>query len=173
MELNFINKLDNAIFARFNPNHEPVSGKLIVNAFIGGAIVSLIVFIMQMTSVSNDTLNAVAGVLLLALFAYIGKLCLPTVKAFDGWGAKIGYSVYMAVLTFGAFYLAMMLVVVALLLLFLYVVGKIFFGGGSKKSKKWKVTHADGTEEEAEETGKGICGETYIRTKDGDEYQVQ
>ena len=170
MEIKLINKLDNWIFARFNPNHEPVSGRLIVNAFIGGAIISLIVFVLQMTSMSNDTLNIVAGVL--ALFAYIGKLCLPTVKSFDGWGGKIGYSVYMAVLTFGAFYLAMILVMVALLLLFLYVIVKIFFGGGSNKSKKWKVTHADGTEEEAEEIGKGICGETYIRTKNGDEYQV-
>lgn len=29
MELKFINKLDSAIFTRFNPSHEPVSGKLI------------------------------------------------------------------------------------------------------------------------------------------------
>lgn len=173
MELKFMNKLDNAIFARFNPSHEPVSGKLIINAFAGGAVVSLIVFVLQMTSMSNDTLNVVAGILLLCLFAYMAKKCWPTIKAFSGWGGRIGYSVYMAVLTFVAFYIAMMLVMVALLLLFLYVIVKVFFSGGNGKKKKYKVTYADGREEEAEVTGTGICGEEYIRTEDGREHQVQ
>lgn len=171
MELKFINKLDSAIFTRFNPSHEPVSGKLIINAFAGGAIVSLIVFVLQMTSMSNDMLNVVAGILLLCLFAYIAKKCWPTIKAFNGWGGRIGYSVYMAVLTFAAFYIAMMLVMVALLLLFLYVIVKVFFSSGN--AKKYKVTYSDGREEEAEEIGTGICGEKYIRTKDGREHQVQ
>lgn len=172
MELKFMNKLDDAIFTRFNPSHEPVSGKLIINAFVGGAIVSLIVFALQMTSMSHDTLNVVTGILLLCLFAYMAKKCLPTIKAFSGWGGRIGYSVYMTVLTFVAFYIAMMLVMVALVLLFLYVIVKVFFSSGKGKSK-WKVTYDDGREEEAEETGTGICGEKYIRTKDGKEHQVQ
>lgn len=167
-----MNKLERAIFARFNPSHEPVSGKLIINAFAGGAVVSLIVFVLQMTSMSDDALNVVAGILLLCLFAYMAKKCWPTIKAFSGWGGRIGYSVYMAVLTFVAFYIAMMLVMVALLLLFLYVIVKVFFSSGNGK-RKYKVTYADGTEEEAEETGTGICGEKYIRTKDGREHQVQ
>lgn len=170
MELKFMNKLDGFIFNRFNPSHEPVSGKLIINAFVGGAIVSLIVFVLQMTSMSDEVLEVVVGVLLLSLFAYMGKKSWPTIKAFSGWGSRIGYSVYMAVLTFAAFYLSMMLVMVALLLLFLYVIVKVFFSSGS--GKKYIIRHADGTEEEAEECGTGICGEKYVETKDGREYRV-
>lgn len=171
MELKFLNKFENAMFARLNPLHEPKSGKLVIHALVGGAIVSLIVFVLQMTSMSHDTIDVVAGVLLFCLFAYMAKKSFDTIKAFPGWGGRIGYSVYMAVITFVAFYLAMVLVMVALLGLFLYVIVKVFFSSGNK-GKKWKVTYADGHEEEAEESGTGICGEKYIRTKDGREYQV-
>ena len=170
MELKFLNKLDNAMFARLNPVHTPVSGNLIINAFIGGAIVSLIVFVLQMTSIDNKTINVVARLLLLALFGYIGKKSYPTIKAFPGWGGRIGYAVYMAVLTFIAFYLAMMLVMIALLLIFLYVIFKVFFSNGG--NKKGKVIYDDGSEEEAEIVGKDILGNNIIRTKDGTEHIV-
>ncbi len=170
MELKVLNKLENALFSRSNPSHVPTSGRLVFHALIGGAIISLIVFVLQMTSIGNGTVEIIAGILLAGLFGYMGYKCLSAIKEFPGWGGRIGYVVYMAVLTFLSFYLAMMLVMVALLGIFLYVIVKVFFGG-SKKGK-WKVRYSDGTEEEAEEVGIGICGEKYVSTKDGVEHIV-
>lgn len=43
MELKFINKLESALFKRFNPNLLPASGRLSVNTFIGATMVGFAV----------------------------------------------------------------------------------------------------------------------------------
>lgn len=63
MELKVLNKLENALFSRSNPSHVPTSGSLVFHALIGGAIISLIVFVLQMTSIGNDTVEIIAGIL--------------------------------------------------------------------------------------------------------------
>ncbi len=167
MELNFLNKLENKLFSDYTPNYQPVSGKLSVHALIGGFAISLSVFIMQMTSLNNKAIEAISLVLLLLLFAYIGKKCWPTIMNFPSTGCKIGFSAYMFFITLIAFYLAMWALIIALLLLIVYVGAKFIYGNNDPKKPRWKVRYEDGREVDAVETGRGICGERIIEDEDG------
>lgn len=169
MELKFLNKLESAIFKHINPEHQAVTGNIFVNTLIGGAIVSLIVFVMQMCTTNDTAINIVAGIGLLALFGWAVMYSLNTLMAFSGWGWRILYGAYVLFLSSIAFMIAMWLIMIALLGLFLYGIIKIFFSSNSKKPKA-RIVYGDGTEVEAKETGRGICGETYYEGENGDTF---
>lgn len=167
MELKFLNRLDTAIFKHLNPTHQAVTGTTAVHAFIVGAIISLIVFVMQMCT-NNDTLiEVVAGIGLLALAGWVINYSLLTLKAFPGWGGRIAYGAYVLFLAYLAFMVAMWAIMIALVGLFMYGIFKIFFSNGSKKSKA-RFVYEDGTEVEAKEVGRGICGERDFEGENGE-----
>jgi hypothetical protein len=103
----------------------------------------------------NDNVIEIIGIIgLVAILAYAIYACLTPIKAFDGWGGRIGYSAFILVLSLVSFYLAMWTVVLALTGLVLYIIVKVFFA----PKKKGIIRYSDGTEEEAVvETG--ILGE--------------
>lgn len=167
MELYFLNKLDTAIFKHLNPAHQAVTGTTAVHAFIGGAIISLIVFVMQMCT-NNDTLiEVVAAIGLLALAGWVIKYSLLTLKAFPGWGGRIAYGAYVLFLAYLAFMIAMWTIMIALVGLFMYGIFKIFFSNNSQKSKA-RFVYEDGREVEAKEVGRGICGEKDFEGENGE-----
>lgn len=169
MELNFMSRLDSAIFKNFNPNHRPVTGVTSVYSLVGGAIISLVVFVLQMFSANDTLIEVVASIGVLALLGWIIKMSLASITAFATWTPRILYGLYIVVLFGICFMIAMWLVVIALLLLLLWGMAKIFFSGSSGKSKA-RVRYGDGTESEARETGKGICGETYYEDDRGNTF---
>lgn len=136
MELNFLNKLEFAIFKHFNPEHQSVTGKTVVNTMIGGTILSLIVFFMQMVAKNDTAINVVAGIGLIALFGWAFMYSFDTLKAFPSWVGRILYGLYILFLTSIAFMIAMWLVVIALTGLVIYGVFKIFFSSGSSSKSK-------------------------------------
>ena len=161
MQLNFLDKMDNAIFRRVNPTHESHTGSSICTAFIASVAFSLLVFVCQMCSVNETALNIIAGVGLAAIFGWVIYVSLDSIKAFSGWGGRIGYCVYLIVLTNIAFFLAMWATLLLLAGLVLYVIAKVFFA----PKKKGIIRYSDGTEEEADiETV--ICGEQIATGKD-------
>ncbi|MDE5958724.1 MAG: hypothetical protein K2G94_07630 [Muribaculaceae bacterium] len=163
MQLNFLDKMDNAIFRRVNPTHESHTGGSICTAFIASVALSLLVFVCQMCNVNETALNVIAGVGLAAIFGWVIYVSLDTIKAFGGWGGRIGYCVYLIVMTNIAFFLAMWATLILLAGLLLYVIFKVFFSSDNKK--KGTIRYSDGTEEEADvETG--ICGEQIFTGKD-------
>lgn len=154
MRLYFIDRLDNAIFSRVNPKHEPASGGVICTIFIASMVLSFSIFICQMCNVNDNVIEIIGIIGLVAILAYAIYACLTPIKAFDGWGGRIGYSAFILVLSLVSFYLAMWTVVLALTGLVLYVIVKVFFA----PKKKGIIRYSDGTEEEAVvETG--ILGE--------------
>lgn len=169
MELKFLNKLEFAIFKHINPEHRAVTGNIFVNTLIGGAIVSLIVFVMQMCTTNDTAINIVAGIGLLALFGWAIMYSYDTLMAFSGWGWRILYGAYVLFLSSIAFTIAMWLIMIALVGLFLYGIFKIFFSSNSKKPKA-RIVYEDGTEVEAREVGRGICGEIDYEDENGNIY---
>ena len=167
MELKFLNKLDTAIFKHLNPEHQAVTGTTFVHALIGGTIISLVVFVLQMCTTNNTLIEVVAAIGLLALAGWVINYSLFALKAFPGWGGRIAYGIYVLFLAYLAFMIAMWLVMIALVVLFLYGIFKIFFANNSKKSKAHFV-YKNGKEVEAKEVGKGICGETYYEGENGE-----
>ena len=154
MRLYFIDRLDNAIFSRVNPKHEPASGGVICTIFSASMVLSFSIFICQMCNVNDNVIERIGIIGLVAILAYAIYACLTPIKAFDGWGGRIGYGAFILVLSLVSFYLAMWTVVLALTGLVLYVIVKVFFS----PKKKGIIRYSDGTEEEADvETG--ILGE--------------
>ena len=136
MKLNFLDKLDTAIFKHVNPNHRPISGFIFWEAFIGSAIIALVVFVLQMCNISNKTIDILTAVALLGLVGWVFKRALLTLGAFSGWGGRIMYSLYLLFLIYLAFTIAMWMVLIALAGLFIYGIFKIFFSGGSSSPSR-------------------------------------
>lgn len=159
--LNFLDKLDYAIFKRMNQNHQPATGVAIFTAFIASVVFCLIIFVCQMCNVNQKAMDIIAPIGLTVILGWTVYLCFPAIKAFGGWGGRIGYSLYVAVLTICSFYLAMWATIIILAGLLIFGIAKVFFA----PKKKGIIRYSDGTEEEAEiETG--ICGEDYFTGKD-------
>jgi hypothetical protein len=73
------------------------------------------------------------------------------------------------VITVGTF--VSVLIILLIILAMLWVCSKVFGWGSNSKRKTGRITYKDGTSEEAEQTGRGILGETYWRGKEsGKEY---
>lgn len=148
MELEFLNKLDTAIFKHFNPTHQAVTGTTAVHAFIGGAIISLIVFVLQMFANNRTLIEVVATIGLLALAGWVINYSLLTLKAFPGWGGCIAYGAYILFLSGLAFMIAMWTIMLALLGLFMYGIFKIFFSSGSSSKRPHRREQEEPQEEE-------------------------
>lgn len=166
MRLNFLDKLDYAIFKNVNPDHEPVTGGTICNVFIASVVMCLIVFVCQMCNVNDKVLNVIAGIGLLCIAGWAIYAALPTIKAFNGPGGKIGYVAYSLVLTALSFVLAMWATLILLAGLLIYGIAKVFFA----PKQKAIITYSDGSKEMADvETG--ICGEKTAKGRDtGNEF---
>lgn len=174
--LSFLDRLDKAIFGRFNPDHVPATGSAILVAFIASMVLSITIFGCQIFGVSGQATNVIAAIGLVAIVAWVVYVCLPAAKSFNGWGLTVAYLAYSIVLTTLAFYLALWTTVLAILVLIVYGVAKAFFSSPkSSGSKKYKIRYSDGTEEEAVEEI-GLLGEkTYTgnRTQNRfDEYEI-
>lgn len=153
MEIKFLNKMDSAIFKNLNPNHQAITGKTFVHALIGGIIISLIVFGMQMGSVERNIISITGAVGIILLAAWLIKYALPTLQAFPTWTGRIVYGIYILVLGYLAFFIAMWMVFIAIALLIFYVVFKIFFDQGG--SSTYKVTDENGRERKLKKCGWG------------------
>lgn len=161
MQLNFLNKLETAIFKNFNPNHESKTGSTLCTAFIASVVFCLIIFVCQMCNVSETILNIIAGVGLAAIYGYVLYVSLDNIKAFDGVGGKIVFILYLIVLTGLTFYISMWATLIVLAGLVLLGIFKVFFA----PKKQGVIRYSDGTEEEADvETG--ILGEKTFTGRD-------
>lgn len=143
MEFRLLNRLDSAIFGRFNPNHVAITGKTFVHTLIGGAIVSLIVFAFQMFSTNHTLIEVIAAIGLLVLLGWVARLSLPNITSFPTWGSRIAYSIYILILSGLAFTIAMWMVMIALVGLVIYGMLKLFFGNGSSSSRSSSTSSTD------------------------------
>lgn len=167
--MNFLDKFDLFLFRRLNENHVPATFKAIKTVFIGGLITSLLIMIVQMSGMAKDTQEVIAGILLIALFGGAMYLVSDTIKSFNVWWKSTIYCFYLLFLSVITFNIAMWSFMIALALLVIVGILKIMY-----PSRKGKVIirHADGTEEEGKIDGTGICGETYVKDKEGNTHII-
>lgn len=161
MELHFLNKLETAIFKKFNPDHESKTGTTLCTAFIASVVFCLIIFVCQMCNVSETTLDIIACIGLTGIFGYVIYLSVDNIKAFKGIGGKILFILYLVALTGITFQLSMWATMLVLAGLLIFGIFKIFFA----PKKTGVIRYSDGSEEEADvETG--ICGEKTYTGRD-------
>ncbi len=130
MELKILNKLDNAIFSKMNPEHEGVTGKTFVQGLLAFLALMLVAFIIQVCSVDEPWYSIIllGGELLVA--GYIFYMALPAITAFDSWGGRIAYVAYVALFGYISFVLSMYLFFIALVIVIFCGGYKIFFNNG-------------------------------------------
>ncbi len=134
MELKFLNKLDNLIFCKMNPEHEGVTGKTFVHGLLAFLVLMLVAFIIQVCSVDEPwySIILVSGEVLVA--GYILYMALPAIKTFDGWGGRIAYFAYVALFGYISFVLSMYLFFIVLVIVIFCGGYKIFFNNGGSSN---------------------------------------
>lgn len=167
----FITSLDEKVFRYFNPSYQSTTKNVIVLALIGSVVASIMFYISAFFGLKDSTLNVVSWVLVACLLVFMFWMERFTLQAFGGWGGRIAYAAYIALIGYLAFCLALFVVA---LFIFLFVLGfflKLLYWNGGDSSKR-TITYSDGTQEEAEVCGRGALGETFVRTKDGKEHMI-
>lgn len=168
--MNFFDKIDLFLFKRLNERHIPTTFKSLKIVFFGGLIVSLIAMLIQMSSMSKDTEEIILGILLIALLGTMYYMVRDTIKAFPVWWKSAIYCVYLFILSVITFNVAMWSFIICLAILVIGLILKIMYP--SSGGKKVKIRYSDGTEEEGKIDGQGICGETYVKDKDGNTHVI-
>ncbi len=165
MSLEFINNWEAKLFA---PERGEFMGGFTLYSIGAGLVLGIVGAILQLF-MNMDTIDIVVSVLMLLYFGYMIKCMIPFVKSVEGTGKKVGYVAMALLLAWIAFAIGIYLAMLAIFGLIVYFVWKLFFssGGSSRKKGSATVTYSDGTSEEVEEEGTGICGEKYYKTKDG------
>lgn len=173
--LKFMNRLEQAIFKNYADAYTAVSATVTWSALIAAFASIIVIFFLQMFNADESSATVVLSIAFgLALIfsgytAYKAMVCLPTI------GAKIGLGAYVLVLfaicSFLSIWLAVWVVIIALVILVVWVILKLAFPN-SKGKKRYTVYYSDGTSESAEEDGRGICGEQYVKTESGENHIV-
>lgn len=169
--MNILDKIDLAIFKNLNENHKPSTFKAMKFVFIGGMIISLLVFILQNINIKESTGETITAILLLGLIAGMFVKVWDTLKSFPTWWKAAIYGLYLLVLTTITFSLAMWAFIIAFAGIIIYLIYKIFFAP-DKSKKEYKIHFKDGTTQKGELEGTGICGEKYIKDEDGNTHIV-
>jgi peptidoglycan/LPS O-acetylase OafA/YrhL len=171
LSFNFLNRWESALFGKYGESHVPVSKTIALYAFATAVVSVGVIFIMQMIDISDTIIGVAFGIIGIAALVLAGMKVYRPLQQLSSIGVKIGYAAYMLAL-FGiiflvSFYLVMWVLIIALCLVAAYFILVYGVGNGpSKGKKKGRMYYRDGSSEEAEETGRGVLGETYYQGKD-------
>lgn len=167
--MNFLDKIDLFLFRKLNKNHVPVTFKTIKTVFFGGFITSLLIMIIQISKISKDTQDIIVSILLLCLLGGTMYLVRDAIKSFHVWWKCTIYCFYLLFLSFITFNIAMWSFIIALALIIIGGILKIMY---PSKKEKVIIRFSDGTEEEGKIDGTGICGEKYVKDKNGNTHII-
>lgn len=174
VSLKFLNRLEQAIFRNFPENYQPVSSIVAMSALIAAFASIIVIFVLQMVNASEESATIVLSAAFGLAFLYSAYKTFKAMNCLSSVGAKISLAAYVftlfAVCAFLFIWLAVWAVMIALVLLVGWIILKAAFGSSSSGKKRIKVRYGDGTTEEMEEDGKGICGETYYKGENGGTY---
>ncbi len=170
VSLHFLDRWENSIFKKYNENHIPISS-FVATCVLCAAIVTVVtLFIMQMCGAQESTQETVILCVNGCAFLLTAYKLYQSVKNFPEVGTKVGYIAYIlffyAISTTIFMALATIAMMLVLIVLVLWIILMFIGGGSDDKKKKIKVHYNDGTSEEMEENGRGVCGETYYKNKD-------
>ncbi|MDR1055827.1 MAG: hypothetical protein LBL90_08415 [Prevotellaceae bacterium] len=176
LSLNFLDRWESAIFNKYsNGNYVPVStftSKLILWA---ACILAVTVVILNFTSYDQSASEIAAGVIFGVAFLISAWKTSKNIPAFTAVGTKIGYASYILALfaVSSAIFITLAFVAIFIIMavLALWVVW-FFINDGSSKGNKVRIHYSDGTSEDADITGRGPTGETFVKGREsGREFQ--
>ena len=169
LSLNFLNRWECAIFKKYNANHSPISSFAAIIILCAAFAIVISLFLMKMFNAQKSTIDTVDMIIVACAFIPIAYKIYQSIKPFSSIGAKIGFTAYIlaffVLCSFLSIMLAQIVLFIVLACLVLWI-ALLAIGGGEGsgpdgKKKKITVYHNDGSSEEMEETGRGVCGETY------------
>lgn len=167
MTLHFVDKFEARLFT---PSKGTFMGTFTIYSLGAGLIIGLIGAFLQIF-MEMSTIEYIIAAIGLLFYAYMIKCMIPFVKSVNGTGKKVGYVLMALILSQIAFGIGIYMAMLAIFLIIGYFILKYVFGaslGLNKPKQKATIEYSDGTSEEVEESGRGICGERYYNTKDGD-----
>lgn len=169
LSLNFLDKMDYAIFKGLNPQHQPATVKAVKKAFWAFLSIMLVVWLVQMGVKDKDTEDAILCVLFILVVGYLFYSLWPTIKAFQCWWKGFLYAIYLFVVFMLMMQLSMWAFFGLVALGVFYLINLLFL---KPKNEVWHITHADGREEDVETSGFGALGSQRGKDKDGNDIQI-
>lgn len=167
--LNFLDKMDYAIFKGLNPQHQPATVKAVKKAFWAFLGIMVIVMLVQMGIKNKDTENAILGVLFVLVLGYLYYSLWPTIKAFNGWWKGLLYAVYLLVLFWIMMQLSMWAFMGVLAVGVFYLIYVLFM---KPRDAVWRIRRPDGREEDVKTRANGLMGTNRGKDKDGNDIEI-
>lgn len=166
LSVDLLDKMDYAIFKRFNENHKPATWFAIKKAFWGFLVLMGAVFLVQMGVKDQDTQDAILAVLLLGLLGYLFYSLRAPLTSFDRWWKGVIYGIYLFVIFMIMMQLAMWVFMGLLACAVFYLIYWVFL---KPKSGVMKVTYGDGSTEKMKVHGMGALGDYHGTDKNGND----
>lgn len=176
VSLNFLDRWEHSIFRRYNGEHIPFSSLMFKIVLGMTFIVACAIVIPQVFGVDKKIPDIIAYIVFGSCFLYVCYKIYLGIRPLPEILPKIGYGAYILgfflLTSYVFFIISAFLVLILLVLLGIFLVLMIlsFAAGGSSSSSRGKksvtVHYNDGTSDKMDEEGRGICGETYYRSKD-------
>ncbi|MDR1882102.1 MAG: hypothetical protein LBR26_04890 [Prevotella sp.] len=175
LSLTFLDRWESAIFNRYsNGNYTSAStftGKLILWA---ACILAVTVVILNFTSYDRSASEIAVGVIFGGAFIIAAWKASKNIPAFTAVGTKIGYAAYiLALFVIGsAIFIILAFVAIFIIIAVLALWVAWFFISDSSSKGKARIHYSDGSSEDADITGRGPTGETFVKGRDsGREFQ--
>lgn len=167
--LNFLDKMDYAIFKGLDSQHQPATVRGVKKAFWAFLGIMVIVLFVQMGIKNKDTENAILEVLFVLVLGYLYYSLWPTIKAFNSWWKGLLYAVYLFVLFLIIMQLSMWAFMGVLVIGVFYLFYLLFM---KPKDTMWHVRHSDGSEEYVKTRANGLMGSNRGKDKDGNDIEI-
>lgn len=164
LSLNFLDKMDYAIFKKLDENHQPASVFALKQAFWSFLSLMVVVFLVQMFVKNKDTEEAILGVLLCGVLVYLFYSLRKPILAFHCWWKGLLYSLYLLFMFYVVFQLSMWVFFLMMAAAVLFLIYWIFL---KPKSGIATVTYKDGTSEKIKVHGMGALGDMHGTNKEG------
>jgi hypothetical protein len=169
-QLSFLDRWEYRLLKKYNADHQPVASFVTVTILIACFAAVIAVFVMQMADVKGVVTDYLPAAFILAALLIAGWKVYKPLMALPLIGTKIAFAaailLLFGILTPIFIMLSSLVLILALIVLVLWIVLLATGGGGGGRKKKAKIRYSDGREEDAEESGKGILGETYYKGKE-------
>lgn len=170
ISLNFMNRLELAIFRNRPEGYAPISSTIALSTLVAALLSIVIIFFLQMFNADKSTGEITLGIIFGIALLFSAYTFNKSAKTLPTTASKVYLALYSLVL-FGLcsllfIWLMVWAVVIAIALLVFWFIIK-GTSGSSKGKKKIRVHYNDGTSEEMTESGRGTLGETYYKGEQG------
>lgn len=168
--LNFMNRLELAIFKNSPEGYVPISSTIMLSTIIAAIVSIVIIFFLQMFNADKSAGEITLVVAFSLAFLFCGYIFNKSARVLPSTPSKLYLAIY-ALLLFGLssllfIWIMVWVVIIAVALFVIWIIIKSSSSNSGNK-KRIRVHYKDGSSEEMVENGKGVLGETFYKGESG------